>query len=349
VAKRDYYDILGVSRDADGETIKKAYRKLAMQHHPDRAKEEQKAEFDAMFKECTEAYEVLSDETRRAQYNSSFRGHGGFSPNMADIFGMPHWNNGNIPRQGEHIQSVVAIELRDLVAETRRAVRIKTDDECPVCNASGLKPGTSKTTCQDCMGSGGVSNYFMQGNVRVQMKRACGRCMSSGTVIAPEDKCNNCTDGKVAVEKEVEIIIPPGMSPQYSLRVPGLGKLGANGGPRGELHVKVNIKPDERFRRSQDNPNDLLMDLPVSFVQLCLGDRLSVEMIDGSKQEVVVPAHSPAGHTITLDGQGIPSVHRKERGRLWLRLDTKVPTSLTAEQQELLQRFDEIERGKNVH
>jgi molecular chaperone DnaJ len=130
--KRDYYEVLGVPRDADGETIKKAYRKLAMQYHPDRSKEEQRAEYEALFKECSEAYEVLSDETKRQRYDSFKHGGfpGGFAPNMADIFGMPRWNVGNMPRQGDHLQASVTVELREILTECRKNVRIKTENQC---------------------------------------------------------------------------------------------------------------------------------------------------------------------------------------------------------------------------
>jgi molecular chaperone DnaJ len=139
------------------------------------------------------------------------------------------------------------------------------------------------------------------------------------------------------------------MSPEYTLRIAGLGRMGMNGGPRGELHVRVNIKPDAKFSRSQDDPNDLRMELPVSFVQLCLGDSVSVEMIDGTSVEVQIPAGCPNGHTLMVAGQGVPSLRRAERGNLWLRLAVQVPKFITAEQRVLLSNFDTIERGKNVH
>ena len=346
MSKRDYYDILGLTKDADPDAIKKAYRQAALQHHPDRNQGD--VESETKFKEASEAYEVLSDPEKRARYDSfGNRSAGDF--NIGDIFGAPRWNNGNIPRKGDDIPFNVTIELKDVLEPIQRTIHVRTDDFCPDCAGRGLKSGKSKTQCKDCKGTGVITNYSMQGNMRFQVQQHCGRCYGQGNVIAPEDRCIQCNNGKIPVIKETTVTIPPGISPEFSLRVSGLGKTGHNGGPRGDVFLRVNIKPHERFKRVQNNPNDLILELPISFVQACLGDKISVEMLDEKQVEITVPPYSQNGHTILLEKQGVPSLVRKDRGSLWVRFNVQVPTDITDEQLKLLKKFEEIEKGKNVH
>jgi molecular chaperone DnaJ len=349
MSKRDYYDVLGVSRDADAEAIQKAYRKLAMQWHPDRALAEQKAEYENQFKEIAEAYGTLSDEAKRERYDSFARGAGGFGFSVSDIFGAPHWNGGNIPRKGDDVQCLIEVGLGEILTDHRRTVEFVTDDVCQHCSGSGLRPGAPKTPCRDCGGRGIVTDYQNQGDVRIAFQQTCGRCRGQRTVILPENRCSHCSDGRIPATKKIEITIPAGIPSHYVFRIPSLGRHGINGGPRGDLLAQIVVTPHPRFRRGRDNQNDLLLEMPISFVQACFGDSLSVEMIDGSTAEVVVPPFCQNGHTVVIKGQGVPHVARRARGDLWVRLSIQTPTSLTSEQRVLLSNFDILERAKHVH
>ncbi len=351
---RDYYEILGLGRGASEADLKKAYRKLAMKHHPDRNPDDDDSA--ARFKEATEAYEVLSDDEKRRVYDQfghdglRGRGMGGGSMDAADFFESIFGGGGGSglgdlfggmfggggrrggPTRGSHLRVQVTIPLSDAYAGTERTLTLRRREPCVACSGSGAKPGTSPETCGTCNGQGQVQQqqgFFM-------MRTACPACRGVGTVI--KDPCAECTgSGRIPKQVELTVKIPAGIDDGAQLRLSGEGEPGTQDGPRGDLFVLVHIEPHELFERDGD---DLYCEIPVTFSQVALGTELEVPSLQGHAT-LKVPAGTQSGRLFRLRGQGMPNLYGHGRGHLMVRIQVETPRKLNARQRELIEELVE--------
>jgi molecular chaperone DnaJ len=365
---RDYYEILSVERTADGEVIKKAYRKLALQYHPDRNGGDKAAE--EKFKECTEAYEVLRDPDKRAAYdryghagvkgragggqqyggggaggfgfddalNIFMRDFGGFG-GFEDLFGGAGGGarRGGAQR-GKDLQVKLLLTLGDVATGVTKKVKIRALDVCTVCRGAGSEDPSGPVTCTTCQGAGQVRR--VQRSVFGQFVTAsvCPTCNGEGKTIA--NPCKKCSgDGRERGEQTVEVTIPPGVSTDNYLTLRGQGNVGPRNGPRGDVIVVIEVEDDARFER---DGADLAFDLPVSFSQAALGQEIEVPTVYGGER-IRVPAGVQSGDVITLRGKGLPQLGGGPRGDQHVRVHVWTPTELTAEQQELFRRLATLE------
>ena len=362
-SKRDYYEVLGVDRNADEAALKKAYRALAKKYHPDVNPGDKEAE--RKFKEASEAYAVLSDPQKRAQYDqfghAAFEGGaggaGGFEGfdfgNMGDlndlfgdIFGGMFGGGGrstrrssyNGPVQGANIQTTLRISFLEAVHGCEKEITITQKDECPTCHGTGAKPGTSPVTCGKCQGSGQVRITQQTIFGMAQTVSACPDCGGRGTVI--KDRCMSCGGaGYVSVKRKLKVVIPAGIDDGQIIRQRGQGDPGSNGGPRGDLRVVISVTPSPEFARSD---MDIYSKTAISFAQAALGGEIRVHTVDGDVMYTVKPGTQP-GTRIRLKGKGVPSINSKSvRGDHYLTVDVKVPTRLSEEAKEALLRFDSL-------
>lgn len=356
LAKRDYYEVLGVERGASQAEIKSAYRKLAKKYHPDLNPGDKQAE--AAFKEVNEAYEVLSDDQRRARYDQfghedptaaggnygSYTtytgGAGGFDDIFESIFGSFGGFGGstrqaaNGPVRGDDLRYNLTINFEEAIFGCKKEISITRDEACDTCGGSGAKPGTSPKTCDQCHGTGQVTRIqqTMLGSMRTSSP--CPKCGGTGKII--KDPCNTCRGkGKVRRSTKVRVQIPAGVDDGQSVRVRGEGCTGSNGGPSGDLLVEVSIRNHPFFQRDGAN---VLCELPITFTQAALGAELEVPTLDG-KVRYTIPEGTQTGTTFRLRGKGIPFVHSKARGDQLVTVVVETPTKLTKEQKELLHRF----------
>jgi molecular chaperone DnaJ len=353
MAKKDYYEVLGINRDTSDEDIKKAYRKLAMQHHPDRNPDNPKAE--EKFKEAKEAYEILCDPDKRAAYDryghagvdaaaaAGGAGFGGFADAFGDIFSEIF--GGNRPRsnvyRGADLRYNLEISLEEAARGTETKIRIPTLEQCEVCRGLGAKPGTEPTTCQSCGGHGQVR--IQQGFFSIS--QTCPRCSGTGKVI--KDPCTSCHgSGRVKRQKTLSVKIPMGVDEGDRIRLSGEGEAGVNGGPPGDLYVVVRLKPHSVFQREE---NDLHCEMPISFSMAALGGELEIPTLDGSAK-IRVPAETQSGKVFRLRGKGIKGVRTNVYGDLLCHVVVETPVNLSARQRELLTELEEInqrESGKH--
>lgn len=354
LAKRDYYEVLGVSKDASKDEIKKAYRKLSKKYHPDINQEEGA---DAKFKEISEAYEVLSDENKRAQYDrfghsgpqqgfggsqgfggQDFSGFGGFE----DIFGSFFGGGGarrdpNAPRQGDDLQYSMTLTFEEAVFGTEKDITVRKDVECETCHGNGAKPGTKKKTCTYCNGQGHVTVEQNTILGRMQTQKVCPECEGSGQVF--EEKCSDC-HGKGTQNKKVtiKVKVPEGVDNDQQIRLAGKGGPGINGGPAGDLYVVFRVKPHSKFRRDGDN---IFYDLNLSFPQAALGDEITVPTLTGNVS-LTVPAGTQTGKQFRLREKGVQNVHGYGKGDYFVTVKVVTPDKMTERQEELLREFAEI-------
>ena len=349
MSKRDFYEILGVNRDASSEDIKKAYRKLAMKHHPDRNPDNPKAE--AQFKEAKEAYEILSDEQKRTAYDQyghagvdpqarSGAGGGGFGDAFSDIFGDIFGGSGGSNRsnvyRGADLRYNLEITLEEAAHGSETRIRIPTMTSCETCDGSGAKKGTQPQTCPTCAGHGQVR--MQQGFFSVQ--QTCPKCHGTGRYIP--DPCNTCHgSGRVKHHKTLSVKIPAGVDEGDRIRLTGEGEAGVNGGPTGDLYVQIHLKPHTVFQREHD---DLHCEMPVSFTTAALGGEIKVPTLDGAAH-LKIPAGSQTGKAFRLRGKGIKGVRSHAHGDLLCHVVIETPVSLTDRQKELLREFEEISQG----
>ncbi len=354
MSKRDYYEVLGVSRDVDAKELKKAYRKLAMKYHPDRNPDDKDA--DAKFKEATEAYEILGDLQKRAAYdqyghagvdpNAGGGGFGGGGANFSDIFGDVF---GDIfgggggrggrggPQRGSDLRYTMELSLEEAVRGIEKKIRVPTLTSCETCDGSGAKPGTSPKTCGTCGGAGQVR--MQQGFFSVQ--QTCPTCRGQGTMI--EDPCNSCHGRGVKEEtKTLSVKIPPGVDTGDRIRLSGEGEAGAMGGPAGDLYVQVSVKEHELFHRDGRN---LYCDVPISIVDAALGGELEVPTLDG-RVKLKIPAETQSGKLFRLRGKGVTPVRGGTAGDLLCRVQVETPVNLSNEQKDLLMKFQESLTGE---
>lgn len=375
MAKRDYYEVLGVDKAASKDDIKKAYRKLAKKYHPDVNKDDPEGA-EEKFKEMAEAYEVLMDDDKRARYDrfghegirSDF-GPGGFSWNdfthagdVSDIFGFDFINSifgggrgdffdaffgGGMgrgrpggPRAGNDIRIQVNVDLEDVITGKEVEVEIPRSETCDLCRGSGAKEGTAPKTCSACGGQGQVQQSQQFGNRRLVTVTACPQCRGRGTVV--EEPCEKCRGaGITRAKRRLLIQVPPGAETGTRVRYGGQGEAGDMGGPPGDLYAIINVRPHPHFER--EGP-DLLLEVPITFSQAALGDKLEVTTLTG-KAQLTIPPGTQTHKVFRLRGQGLPHLRGAGRGDQYVRVILETPRTLSAEQKELLQRLMELDRG----
>ena len=360
--KRDFYEILGLSKSASDAEIKKAYRKLAKQYHPDANPDNKEAE--AKFKEITEAYEVLSDADKRAAYDryghaafeqggggtggfgGGFGGFGGFDGDidLSDIlngmFGGGFGGGGRRrprgPQPGADIRQTIQISFEEAAFGCEKEISINTSETCPTCHGSKAKPGTETSTCGKCHGTGRIVVQQRTIMGMMQSEQVCDACRGEGKII--KDPCNTCHGhGKVRTVKKVTAKIPAGIDHGQTLRVAGKGEAGDVGAPAGDLLVTVSVSSHPVFER---RGNDVYMRMPISFVQAALGAELSIPTLDGNVKFSIQPG-TQTSTTFRLQGKGIPSLrNNKHRGDQYVEVYVVVPKNLTEKQKEILREFE---------
>jgi molecular chaperone DnaJ len=351
--KRDYYEVLGLSRDASEEDIKKSYRKLAMKFHPDRNPDSKDGE--EKFKEAKEAYEVLSDADKRKAYDAY--GHQGVNPQMggmgpgdaagfggfaeafgdifSDIFGAGQGRGRSSVFRGADLRYNLEVSLEQAARGTSTKIRIPTMETCETCHGSGAKAGTQPRTCDTCHGSGTVR--LSQGFFSIQ--QTCPTCHGSGKVIA--DPCATCRGaGRVKKHKTLEVKIPAGVDEGDRIRLSGEGESGVNGGPPGDLYVVIHLKEHGVFQRDGD---DLHCEMPISFTQAALGGEIEIPTLEGSAK-VKVPPETQTGQVFRLRGKGIKGVRSSYPGDLLCAVVVETPVRLTDRQKEILRELEEINK-----
>ena len=359
--KRDYYEVLGVAKSASEDELKKAYRKLAKQYHPDLNPGDKTAE--AKFKEINEAYEVLSDKEKRARYDQF--GHAGVDPNfgaggfggggfggfdmgdidLGDIFGSffgggfggggsARRNNG--PMKGETMRASVTISFEEAAFGCEKEITLSRTETCEACTGTGCAPGTTAEVCPDCHGSGTVRIQRGGGSFTFATTATCPKCGGTGKIIhSPCKTCNG--EGAVRKTRKITVKIPAGIDNGQAISLRGQGGAGRNGGPAGDLLISVTVRPHEFFKREGTS---VFLDHPVTFLQATLGAELEIPTIDG-KVKWSLPAGTQPGTTFRLRGKGIPSVNGRGRGDQYVTVNVQVPTELTREQKEALRAYGE--------
>ena len=351
MAKRDYYEVLGVNRDCSEEDLKKSYRRLAMKWHPDRNPDNPKAE--EHFKEAKEAYEVLSDPNKRAAYDQFGHagvdpqsaggpgaGMGGFGDIFSDIFGEIFGGAGGAGRtgrstvfRGADLRYNLEISLEQAAHGFETKIRIPGMTSCQTCKGSGAKPGSQPQTCPSCRGAGQVR--VSQGPFSIA--QTCPRCRGSGSIIP--NPCATCSGtGRVKLQKTLSVKIPAGVDEGDRVRLSGEGEPGVGGGPPGDLYVQVHIKAHPVFQRDHD---DLHCEMPVSFTTAALGGEIEIPTLDGSAR-IRVPAETQSGKTFRLKGKGIKGVRSQVPGDLFCHVVVETPVALTERQRQLLREFETI-------
>jgi molecular chaperone DnaJ len=346
MAKRDYYEILGVARDASEADIKKAYRRLAMKHHPDRNKDDDSAE--ARFKEAKEAYEVLSDGEKRATYDrfghEALRGGaggGGFSAEgfgdifgdvFGDIFGAGRRSSSQVFR-GADLGYNLKLDLEQAVSGDTITIEVPTQVACDECGGSGAEKGSDPTQCTTCRGVGQVR--MQQGFFSIQ--QTCPACKGAGSVI--ENPCHNCHGrGRVSKTKTLSVKVPAGVDDGDRIRLSGEGEAGPKGGPPGDLYVEIRINPHKLFER---NGADLACEVPISFATATLGGEVELPTLDGHVS-LKIPAGTQSDKVFRLRGKGVTTVRERRKGDLFARVAVETPVNLNADQESLLRKFDEL-------
>lgn len=357
--KRDFYEILGVPKNASEEEIKKAYRKLAMKHHPDRNQGDSAKVAEEKFKEAKEAYEMLSDAQKRAAYDQY--GHAGVDPNMrggpgdgfgggfaeafgdifGDMFGQQRGRGGRQVYRGSDLSYAMEITLEEAAHGKDAQIRIPSWDNCGTCHGSGAKPGTQAKTCSTCHGSGSVQ--MRQGFFSVQ--QTCPHCHGTGKII-PEP-CTTCMgQGRIKRQKTLEVKIPAGIDDGMRIRSAGNGEPGTNGGPPGDLYIEIRLKKHEIFERDGD---DLHCAVPISIVTAALGGEIEVPTLQG-KAAIDLPEGTQTGKQFRLRGKGIKGVRSSYPGDLYCHITVETPVKLTEHQRKLLKELDEsLKKGGAKH
>lgn len=362
--KRDYYEVLGVPKNADEAALKKAYRVLAKKYHPDANPGDKEAE--AKFKEASEAYSVLSDPEKRRKYDqfghAAFEGgaggaggYGGFDFNgadMGDIFGdifgdffgggrSAYGRSSNGPMRGANLRTGVRITFEEAIFGCEKEIELTLKDECPKCHGTGAKPGTSPVTCPKCNGKGKIvytqQSFFGQ----VQNVQTCPDCRGTGKIV--KEKCPDCYGtGYISSKKKIQVKIPAGIDNGQSIRIAGKGEPGTNGGERGDLLVEVTVSRSPVFMRQE---TAIFSTVPISFATAALGGPIKIKTVDGEVEYEVKPG-TQTDTKVRLRGKGVPSLRNKNiRGDHYVTLVVTVPEKLTEEQKEALKHFDDAMKG----
>jgi molecular chaperone DnaJ len=362
MSKRDYYEVLGVSKSTSADEIKKAYRKLALKYHPDRNKGDKASE--SKFKEASEAYHVLSDKGRRTNYDqfghAAFEGASGrggfsnfdFSNIFSDIFGgggdpfddLFEGFGGSRGRRkssdfrGADLRYDLSISLEDAYNGKKQEINFSSSDKCEICNGSGAEPGSKPISCSTCGGQGQVRSN--QGFFTIQ--QTCPDCAGSGEQIS--DPCKECRGiGKKQNKKKIFTNVPKGVDDGTRIRLSGKGEAGIKGGGNGDLYIFVSLKQHSIFKRSEEN---LFFEFPISLADAALGATIEVPTIDGGKAKVKIPAGTQNGKQFRLKEKGMPMMRNRNYGDLYIQAITEVPASLTKEQKKLLEQFKKLEDTK---
>jgi molecular chaperone DnaJ len=359
MAKRDFYDVLGVSKNASPEELKTAYRKLAVKHHPDKNPGDKKAE--EKFKEASEAYGILSDQEKKQNYDNfghaAFEGGGGrqgggfgggfggtdFSDIFEDFFG--DFGGGrsrgrrNTSNRGSDLRYDLSITLEEAYEGKKKDIKFSTTEKCNTCKGNGSKPGYSPDRCTTCGGNGKIRSN--QGFFTVQ--QTCPKCAGSGEEIT--DPCNDCNgQGSKQTSKKISVTIPKGVDDGTRIRLAGKGEAGTKGGTSGDLYLFINVYSHDLFKRSDEN---LFFEFPISIADAALGTTIEIPTIDGGRAKIKIPDGTQSGKQFRLKGKGMPYMRGSGNGDLYVQVNTEVPISLNKEQKELLEKFREIENEKS--
>jgi len=364
MAKRDYYDVLGVNKSASPEDIKSAYRKLAVKYHPDKNPGDKAAE--DKFKEAGEAYGILSDKSKKENYDNfghaafengggsqgGFGGFGGFGgSDFSDIFedffgvfgdfggGGRRNSRRSSSNRGSDLRYDLSITLEEAYLGKKQNIQFSSSEKCNTCRGSGSKPGFSADRCTYCGGNGKVRSN--QGFFTVQ--QTCPQCSGAGEEIT--NPCNDCGgNGNKQTSKKINVTIPKGVDDGTRIRLAGKGEAGSRGGANGDLYLFVNVKSHELFKRSDEN---LFFEFPISIADAALGTTIEIPTIDGGKAKIKIPEGTQTGKQFRLKGKGMPYMRGSGTGDLYIQINTEVPISLNKEQKELLEKFREIENEKS--
>ena len=357
--KRDYYEVLGVSKGASEDELKKAYRKLAKENHPDLHPGDKECE--ARFKEINEAYEVLSDPDKRAKYDQfghaafdpsqgfgggggfgGFEGFGGFGDIFSDIFGGGFGfgggggRNPNAPRKGDNLRATVNIKFEEAAFGVKKDVFVSKIEQCPDCKGTGCAEGTTAEVCPDCKGTGTVMSTKRTPFGMVQSSEQCPKCKGRGKII--HSPCKTCRGiGSVRRQHKVSVSIPAGIDDGQTISLKGQGNAGLNGGPAGDLLITVLVQPHARFERDGAS---ILLDQEISFSQAALGAEVEVPTLDG-KVKLNIPEGTQSGTTFRLKGKGVPFLRNGGRGDQFVTVNVAVPRGMTSTQKNALRRYAE--------
>jgi molecular chaperone DnaJ len=362
--KRDFYDVLCISKGASDDEIKKAYRKLAKQYHPDLNPGDKTAE--EKMKEVNEAYEVLSTPDKKSRYDQfghagvdpSYGGGGGFGgfsggmggmggfEDISDIFSSffgggfssssSRSRNANAPRRGQDIQASITIDFLEACKGKKVEVTYNRPDKCPDCDGTGAAPGGTVSNCPDCNGTGSVKTTQRTPFGVISSESPCPKCAGKGKIIS--DPCRRCSGaGKVNVQKKLSVDIPAGIDNGQTMQLAGQGAVGSNGGPYGDLHIRINVRPDDIFEREG---YDIHSEFPVTYTQAVLGDELTVPTIDGNVK-YNMPEGTQGGTIFRLKGKGVKKLNRNDHGDHYVRIVVEIPQKLSEKQKTALRTFDE--------
>lgn len=363
MAKKDYYEVLGVPRDATEDEIKKAYRQLVKKYHPD-LNPDNKEECEAKLKEINEAYEVLSDPEKRAKYDRF--GHAGVDPQSAGSYGQDFGGFGDFgdlfddifdifgggftssarrrqgPVRGADLRYDLTIDFREAVFGTEKEIQVRRTETCQTCHGTGAKPGTGKVTCPTCNGLGEVR--YAQRTPFGQFIRTstCTTCGGTGEII--KEKCSTCSGrGKVVKTRRIKVKVPAGVDTGSVISMRGEGEAGERGGPNGDLYIYINVLEDKVFKRSG---NDIYVKVPISFTEAALGAEIEVPTLEGI-EKFNIPEGTQTGTEFKLKNRGVPNLKGYGRGDLFFTVEVQVPTKLTEKQKQLLREFAK-EMGDNI-
>lgn len=358
--KRDYYEVLGVSKGASEDEIKKAFRKMSKKYHPDLNPNNKEAE--EKFKEVNEAYQVLSDPEKKSKYDQF--GHAGVDPNFGaggggfngggfdfgDIFGdffgggFGGFGGGqrrNGPKRGADIRKIIDLTFEEAAFGCHREMSIQAQEKCETCGGSGAKKGTTAQTCQHCHGTGQIRTQQRTVLGYMTNVTTCPHCHGEGKIV--KDPCPDCRGtGKVRKSKKIEVDIPAGIDDGQTIQLSGKGEAGDKGGPNGDLLLTIRVHPHQMFKREGTN---VFIDMPISFVQAALGATVQVPTLDGPV-ELKIPEGTQTGSKFRMKGRGIPSIRSKVRGDQYVTVNVEVPRNLNSKQKELLREFEEDKNYK---
>lgn len=362
--KRDYYEVLGVAKNATDDDLKKAYRKVAKKYHPDLNPDSKDAE--AKFKEANEAYEVLSDKEKRTRYDQyghagvdpSFGGGGGYGAggfgDISDIFesffgggfsgfgGSSRTRNPNAPIKGSDVNINLPLSFLEAALGCKKEISIPHLETCGVCSGTGAEKGTTPETCPDCSGTGQVRVQQRTPFGVIQSSKTCPRCSGKGKIV--KSPCNECRGaGRIRKTRKLEVSVPAGIDDNQTFILRAQGDNGINGGPPGDVNITVSVRPDAIFER---DGFDVWCEIPLTFAQAVLGDEITVPTIDG-KVKYNVPEGTQPAAVFRLRGKGVPYVNGKGRGDQYVKITLEVPKNLSAKQKELIKEFDNASSEKN--
>lgn len=350
MSKRDYYEVLGIDKNANEDEIKRSYRKMAKKHHPDLNPDDHESE--VKFKEVNEAYEILRDPEKRSRYDRF--GHAGVDPqaggynqgfggdfgdifDIFDIFGSGFGGSSSRrrgPTKGADIRYDLNLEFKEAVFGVEKEIQVRRTEECHVCSGTGAKPGTTKETCSKCNGTGEVRHAQQTPFGQFVRTSTCDMCDGTGEVI--EEKCNNCRGtGNEIKSKKIMVKVPAGVDSGSIISIRGEGEPGEMGGPRGDLYIYLDVIPDPIFKRSKNN---IFLDIPITFTEASLGAEIKVPTLEGT-ETYNIPSGTQTGTRFKIKGQGVPNLRGSGRGNLFFTVKVKVPTELTDKQKELLLEF----------